>query len=103
MMMSPWFAAPWLRLTGDFGQASQAAAPAAAANSSGTPILRAICASFAISRTPPARQASRGQPAGTSCASAQTASAQSRRPAGSSRAPARPSQLIAARAPPRPA
>ena len=62
MMTSPWFAAPWLRLTRDFGQAAQAAAAAAAANSSGTPTLRAICVSFAISRTPPARQASRCQP-----------------------------------------
>jgi hypothetical protein len=50
MTTSPWFAAPWLRLTVDFGQA----APAAAANSSRTPILRAACASFAIRRPPPA-------------------------------------------------
>jgi hypothetical protein len=84
------------------GQALQTAAPATAANSK-MPILRTICASLAISHTPPARQASRGQPGGTSRASAQTASAQSRRPAGSSRSPAEPSQLIAPREPMRPA
>ena len=67
------------------------------------PVLRASRASRAIIRTPPARQASRRQPGGTSCASAQSASAQSRRSAGSSRAQARPSQLIAPRARPRPA
>ena len=104
MMMSPWIAAPWL--TGEPGQAPQAAAPAASANSNQLPILRAIRPSFTISPRPPARQASRGQPAGTSCASAQTASAQSRRPAGTSRIAPRPAaaairlvQLMARRAP----
>ena len=99
-MMSALAVAAWL--TAEAGQALQAAAPAAAVNSSSVPVLRTICASLAISHAPPARQASRGQPGGTSRASAQTASAQSRRPAGTSRAPARPSQLIAPRAPPRP-
>ena len=53
------------------------------------PILRRINASLAISRTPPARHASRRSPGGTSVASAQTASTQSRRPAGTSRMLAR--------------
>ena len=96
MMTSPWFAAPWLRLTEDFGQASQAATPAAVVNSSMVPILRAIWASFAISRTPPARQTSRGQPVARHLMRlGPDRLGQSRRPGGSSRAKARPSQLIA--------
>ncbi len=68
------------------GQAAQAATAAAAANSIARPIRRGSSASRASIQTPPARQASRARPGGISWASAQTAAAQSRRPAGSSRA-----------------
>ena len=72
------------RLADEPGHAAQAANATATANSR-PPILRTITASLAISRTPPALQASRRSPGGTSGASAQTASTQSRRPAGTSR------------------
>ena len=68
---------------------AQTAAAAATANSSKPTVLRTISTSQAITRTPPASQASRLGPDGTSRASGQIASAQSRRPAGSSRAAAR--------------
>ena len=72
-------------------QVARVAAAAATANSSQRPILRAISASLTITRAPPASQASRLSPDGTSDASAQMASAQSRRSADTSRAAARPS------------
>ena len=64
--------------------------PRGPANSTARPGLYTISASLAISHIPPARQASRSHPCGTSCASAQTASVQSRRPPAASRAAARP-------------
>ena len=92
-------------MAGEPGQAAQATNIAATANSIALPILRCIKTSLAISRTPPMRQASRRHPGGASRASAKTASTQSRRPAGTSRAalrhavlPTRLSQLMAHRA-----
>ena len=82
-------------LPGGPGQFARVASAAATANSSQRPILRAISASLAITRTPPARQASRLNPDGTSYASAQIASAQSRRPAGTSRSAPRPAAAAA--------
>jgi hypothetical protein len=72
------------------GQAAHAAAAAAAAHSSARPSRRGVSASRASIHTPPARQASRVSPGGTSRASAQIAATQSRRPAGSSHATPRP-------------
>ena len=76
-------------LAGESGQAAHATTAAATANSSALTILRSINASLAISHTPPACQATRRSPRGTSGASAQTAFTQSRRPAGTNHAPAR--------------
>ena len=77
------------KLPAEPGHAAQAANAAATANIIALLIPRRINASLAISRTPPARHASRRSPGGTSRASAQTASTQSRRSAGTSRAAAR--------------
>ena len=76
------------------GQAAHAAKAAATANSAARTSRRGSSASRASTQAPPARQASRASPGGTSCASAQTASAQSRRPAGSSHAKARATAAI---------
>ena len=71
------------------------AVPAAAAvNDSGYPSLRPRAASRAVSRSPPASQASRRHPGGTSAASLQTASAHSRRPAGTTAIERRSSPAI---------
>jgi hypothetical protein len=76
------------------GQAAHAAADAAAANSTARPSRRGSSASRVSTQAPPARQAIRGSPGGTSCASAQSAASQSRRPAGSSHAAQRPIAAI---------
>jgi hypothetical protein len=59
-----WLTAAWP--TVGCGQAAQAAAPAAAANTAARPRRRGISASRAITQAPPARQASRASPGGTS-------------------------------------
>jgi hypothetical protein len=76
------------------------AVPAAAAvNASGYPSFRPRAASRAVSRSPPASQASRRHPRGTSTASLQTASAHSRRSAGITAIDRRSSPAIARVAP----
>jgi hypothetical protein len=68
---------------------------AAAANASGYPSLRASAASRTVTRNPPASQLSCRHPVGTSAASLQTASAHSRRSAGTSAIERRSSAAIA--------
>ena len=65
-MTTSTLAVPVANLPGEPGQVAQAIHAAAAANSSQRPILRAVSASLAITCTPPASQASRLSPDGTS-------------------------------------